>query len=96
MQPSATRHLCYYPVGSACQQPMAHEIQAYCVRCKAQRPMVEVEYLNTRNGRPAARGKCAKCGTVTMKFLKSLPPPAPMLEPPAEDKAEDRAAADSR
>jgi hypothetical protein len=31
-----------------------------------------------------------------MKFLKSLPPPAPMLEPPAEDKTEDLAATDSR
>jgi hypothetical protein len=94
MQPRATGHLCYYPVGRAGEQPMAQEIQAYCVRCKAQRPMVEVEYLSTRNGRPAARGKCAKCGTVTMKFLKSLPPPAPMLEPLAEDKAEDPAAGD--
>ncbi len=45
------------------------EVDAYCVRCKAARKMVSPQLVTTRNGKSAARGKCAVCGTTMMKFL---------------------------
>jgi hypothetical protein len=45
------------------------EIDAYCVKCKAVRRMVAPQLVITKNGRPAAKGKCPVCGTTMMKFL---------------------------
>ena len=45
------------------------EIEAYCVKCKATRKMVSAQLVITKNGRPAAKGKCPVCGTTMMKFL---------------------------
>lgn len=47
------------------------DIEAYCVKCKAPRKMVEAQIVTTKNGKPAAKGKCPVCGTTMMKFLPS-------------------------
>lgn len=38
-------------------------MEAYCVKCRARREMNGVERVTLKNGRPAARGTCSKCGT---------------------------------
>ncbi len=45
------------------------EVQGYCVKCKSNRSMTEVQIVTTQNGRKAAKGKCPVCGTTVMKFL---------------------------
>lgn len=45
------------------------ELEAYCVKCKTTRKMTEIQMVTTKNGKPAAKGKCPVCGTTMMKFL---------------------------
>ncbi|MFN3821486.1 MAG: DUF5679 domain-containing protein [bacterium] len=45
--------------------------QAYCVKCKANRPMDKVEQVTMKNGRPALKGVCSVCGTGMYKILPS-------------------------
>ena len=52
---------------SATQLPA--EIDAYCVRCKTGHQMLNAQLVTTKNGKPAAKGKCPVCGTTVMKFL---------------------------
>ena len=42
---------------------------AYCVKCRAKTEMVDAERVTMKNGRPAMKGKCAKCGTGMYKIL---------------------------
>lgn len=49
------------------------EITAYCMKCKTQRVMKDVQIVTTKNGRPAAQGVCPECGTKMYKFLKAAP-----------------------
>jgi len=37
-------------------------VEAYCVKCKAKRTMVDTKQVTLKNGRPAIRGKCPVCG----------------------------------
>ena len=39
------------------------------MKCKDQREMTEVEKVKMKNGRPAAKGVCAKCGCKMYKIL---------------------------
>lgn len=39
------------------------------MRCKDKREMTEVEQVEIKPGRPAAKGKCAVCGTGMYKIL---------------------------
>lgn len=52
----------------ATSAPLTGEVQAYCVKCKAMRPMREGRALFMANGRPAAEGRCAECGTKLFKI----------------------------
>ena len=76
---------------------MTEEIKAYCMKCKAERTVQNVQIVTTKNGRPAANGACPVCGTKMFKFLPSSykamatpmaaapeAPVAPAAEPPAE------------
>lgn len=45
-------------------------IEGYCVRCKEQRPMVNVHPYTTANKRPALKGECGVCGAGMFKFIK--------------------------
>jgi hypothetical protein len=47
------------------------DVEGYCVKCKATRKMVDVQIVTTKNGKPAAKGKCPVCSTTMMKFLSS-------------------------
>jgi hypothetical protein len=54
------------------------EIKAYCMKCKAERVVSNVQIITMKNGRPAANGQCPVCGTKMFKFLpKSTVAPAP-------------------
>lgn len=44
---------------------------AYCVKCRAKTEMVNAERVTMKNGRPAMKGKCAKCGTGVYKILST-------------------------
>ena len=50
---------------------MTEEIKAYCMKCKAERVIQNVQIVTTKNGRPAANGACPVCGTKMFKFLPS-------------------------
>jgi len=53
------------------------EIKAYCMKCKAERIVSNVQIVTMKNGRPAANGQCPVCGTKMFKFLpKSTVVPA--------------------
>jgi predicted nucleic acid-binding Zn-ribbon protein len=45
------------------------EIKAYCMKCKAERIVSNVQIVTMKNGRPAANGLCPVCGTKMFKFL---------------------------
>jgi hypothetical protein len=75
---------------------MTEEIKAYCMKCKAERTIQNVQIVTTKNGRPAANGACPVCGTKMFKFLPSsykaqaapfveAAPAAPVAEVPAEE-----------
>ena len=38
-------------------------VEAYCVKCKAKRDIVDPKKVTLKNGRPATSGTCGKCGT---------------------------------
>jgi len=44
---------------------------AYCVKCKAKTEMKDVQKVTMKNGRPAMKGICTKCGTKMYKILPS-------------------------
>jgi hypothetical protein len=45
------------------------KIEAYCVKCKERREVVNPTLVTMKNGRTAAKGACAHCGTVLYKIL---------------------------
>ena len=67
---------------------MTEEIKAYCMKCKAERVVQNVQIVTTKNGRPAANGTCPVCGTKMFKFLpasyKAMAAPAAETAPTAE------------
>ncbi len=71
---------------------MTEEIKAYCMKCKAERTIQNVQIVTTKNGRPAANGACPVCGTKMFKFLpssyKAMAAPAAEAEPPTQPAAE--------
>jgi len=38
-------------------------MEAYCVKCKAKKVIKDPKAIKMKNGRPATRGTCPKCGT---------------------------------
>ncbi len=58
-------------------------LEAYCVRCKAKRPLKDPEPVFTAAGRPAVRGTCPVCGTTLFRMGATPahegvdPPPPP-------------------
>lgn len=43
----------------------------YCVKCRTKTEMVDAVKVTMKNGRPAMKGKCAKCGTGMYKILSN-------------------------
>lgn len=53
--------------------------EGHCMKCGAQRDIVNGEHTTAKNGRPMFKGKCAQCGTTIAVFLKgaTVKPAAP-------------------
>ena len=49
----------------------AKEITAYCVKCRAKSVMKDPQSTQLKNGRPATKGKCSKCGTNMFRIGKN-------------------------
>ncbi len=45
-----------------------NELTAYCVRCKAMRPLSQAQPVYLNSGRPATRGVCPECGTALVRM----------------------------
>src|SRR5574342_1295078 len=43
-------------------------MEAYCVKCKTKREMIEAQAEYTATGTPGTRGKCPVCGTTLYKM----------------------------
>jgi len=43
-------------------------VTGYCVKCKAKQEMQAPEKITMKNGRPATKGTCPKCGTKMFKI----------------------------
>ena len=38
-------------------------VQGYCVKCRAKREIADAKKVKLKNGKPATKGVCPKCGT---------------------------------
>ncbi|HSS97273.1 MAG TPA: DNA topoisomerase, partial [Terriglobales bacterium] len=47
---------------------MSEPIQAYCVKCKTKREMLNPEAVFTQNGTPGTKGTCPVCGTTLFRM----------------------------
>ena len=45
-------------------------VQAYCVKCRAKRDIKDPKETTLKNGRPAVKGSCPKCGTNVFRIGK--------------------------
>lgn len=52
--------------------------KGYCVKCKAEKPIVEAVEETLKNGRKALKGKCPACGTVISTRAEPAPDGEPM------------------
>ncbi|GFN39704.1 MAG: conserved hypothetical protein [Marine Group I thaumarchaeote] len=43
---------------------------AYCVKCRAKREIKDPKEITMKNGRPAVKGTCPKCGTKVFRIGK--------------------------
>jgi len=43
-------------------------VTAYCVKCKAKREMKNPKKVKMKNGKPATKGVCPKCGTALYRI----------------------------
>lgn len=43
-------------------------VEAYCMKCKMKRKMTKVKDVKMKNGNPAQKGECEKCGTSMYKI----------------------------
>jgi RNase P subunit RPR2 len=46
-------------------------MEAYCMKCKTKKAMVNTQSIKMKNGRPATRGECSKCGTKMFRIGKA-------------------------
>lgn len=42
--------------------------EAYCVKCKAKVEMKDAQKVTLKNGKPATKGICPKCGTKVFRI----------------------------
>jgi len=43
----------------------------YCVKCRKKREIKDLKKVKLKNGRPAVKGTCPKCGTKVFRLVKS-------------------------
>jgi len=46
-------------------------MQAYCLKCRAKVEMKNAQKVTLKNGRPATKGVCPKCGTKIFRIGKA-------------------------
>jgi len=46
------------------------EVIGYCVKCREKRTMKDPESVTLKNGKPATKGICSKCGTNMFRIGK--------------------------
>ncbi len=46
-------------------------MEAYCLKCREKREMINPEQVTLKNGRPATKGDCPACGTKVFRIGKS-------------------------
>ena len=46
-------------------------VEAYCVKCRAKRSMNNAHSVTMKNGKPANKGTCSKCGTAMFRIGKA-------------------------
>ncbi len=63
---------------------MEEPITAYCMKCKARRPVENPEPIYLPSGRPAIRGRCPVCGS-TLARLGRIPAHSELPDPPEKD-----------
>jgi len=44
--------------------------EAYCVKCKAKQEIKNPQEVTLKNGKPATKGLCPKCGTAVFRIGK--------------------------
>ncbi len=44
---------------------------AYCVKCREKREIKDPKKVKLKNGKPALKGTCSKCGTTVFRIVKS-------------------------
>lgn len=53
------------------ERKMAGKEMGYCVKCREKREFKAPKQVKMKNGRPALKGTCMKCGTGMYKILSS-------------------------
>lgn len=46
-------------------------MEAYCLKCREKREIVNQEQVTLKNGRPATKGDCPACGTKVFRIGKA-------------------------
>ena len=46
-------------------------LEAYCLKCREKREIVNQEQVTLKNGRPATKGDCPACGTKVFRIGKA-------------------------
>lgn len=46
-------------------------VQGYCVKCKAKQEIKDAKQVTLKNGKPATKGVCPKCGTKMFRIGKA-------------------------
>lgn len=59
------------PEGTTANVPEAESIEAYCVKCRQKRVMLEAKQIVTKKGRSAMSGVCPVCGTQLFRFISN-------------------------
>ena len=59
---------CYILPRSQPRSDESNMPQAYCVKCKTKREMKNPKKVKMKNGKPATKGECPKCGTTLYRI----------------------------
>lgn len=75
---------------------MSDTTQAYCVKCREKRDMVDPEAVYTATGTPGTRAKCAVCGTTLFRMgatpaHENVPKPEVVKKPKRANKKKSKA-----
>ena len=46
-------------------------LEAYCLKCKGQREVIDPEEVTLKNGRPATKGVCGTCSSKLFRIGKA-------------------------